>query len=51
MSTRQIQNNNSSNRGVKQSNTPTLIKGRVYSVIMDESHPFFEKILGEFDPT
>ncbi len=51
MSRGQIKNNSSIAKGNKQNNTSTFIKGRIYSVIMDESHPFFINILGEFDPT
>ena len=50
MSWSQIKNNSSSNSKSKQANEPLLIKGRVYSVIMDETHPFFDKTLGKFDP-
>ena len=49
MSRSQIKNNSSSNSKSKQANEPLLIKGRVYSVIMDETHPFFDKTLGKFD--
>ena len=51
MSRGQIKNNSNKGRKSKQSTTPILIKGRIYSVITDETHPFFDKILGEFDPT
>jgi len=43
--------NNSSTRTNRNNNVPTFIKGRVYSVIMDENHFFFKDILGDFDPT
>jgi len=43
--------NNSSKRTSRRSNIPTLTKGRVYSVIMDENHFFFRDVLGTFDPT
>lgn len=43
--------NNSSTRTRGNNNVPTLIKGRVYSVIMDENHFFFRDVLGDFDPT
>lgn len=51
MSRGQVKNNSNKGRNSKRSITPTLIKGRIYSVITDETHPFFDKILGEFDPT
>ena len=51
MSRGQIKNNSSITKGNKQNNTSTFIKGRIYSIIMDESHPFFINTLGEFDPT
>ena len=41
MSRGQIKNNSSITKGNKQNNTSTFIKGRIYSIIMDESHPFF----------
>jgi hypothetical protein len=43
--------NNSSTRTRGNNNVPTLIKGRVYSTIMDENHFFFRDVLGDFDPT
>jgi hypothetical protein len=43
--------NNSTSRISKTPNTPSTIKGRVYSVILDENHFFFKDILGEFDPS
>lgn len=49
MSRSQVKNNSSSNKKSKQANDPLLIKGRVYSIIMDETHPFFNKTLGKFD--
>ena len=43
--------NNSSTRTTQQSSEATTTKGRVYSVIMDDTHFFFRDVLGEFDPT
>ena len=43
--------NNSNSRSNNSPNIPTLVKGRVYSVIMDENHFFFKDVLGDFDPT
>ena len=43
--------NNSRNRLNSTSNIPTLIKGRVYSTIMDENHFFFRDVIDGFDPT
>jgi hypothetical protein len=51
MSRGQVKNNSNKGRNSKQSTSSTFIKGRIYSVITDETHPFFDKILGEFDPT
>lgn len=50
MSKSQLKNSNSE-RSTGTSNTPTLVKGRVYSVIMDENHFFFRDVLDTFDPT
>jgi LAS superfamily LD-carboxypeptidase LdcB len=46
----QLKNNNPESN-LKSTQAPSFIKGRVYSVILDDTHPFFEKVLGEFDPT
>ena len=43
--------NNTSNRINNPTTSATTTKGRVYSVIMDESHFFFRDVLGTFDPT
>jgi len=50
MSKSQLKNNISS-RQTNPATVPTFIKGRVYSVIMDETHFFFTDVLGEFDST
>ena len=41
--------NNSKVRVTGKAQTPSTIKGRVYSVILDENHFFFKDILGDFD--
>jgi hypothetical protein len=42
--------NNVETRSSGTSNAPSTVKGRVYSVILDENHFFFKDILGDFDP-
>ena len=48
MSKSQLKNNISS-RQSNSTNIPRTIKGRVYSVILDENHFFFKDVLSEFD--
>ena len=48
MSKSQLKNNISS-RQSNSANTPRTIKGRVYSVILDQDHFFFKDVLTEFD--
>ena len=48
MSKSQLKNNISS-RQSNSANIPRTIKGRVYSVILDENHFFFKDVLSEFD--
>lgn len=48
MTKSQLKNNISSRQSINNTPPPT-IKGRVYSVILDENHFFFRDVLNEFD--
>ena len=44
-------NNNNPEKNTTANNIPTLIKGRIYSIVNDEEHFFFKRVLGDYDPS